>query len=74
MDSPNDWIDGYRRWHELAVAQGAKVDAALEACVNDAAVPPTVTMALVEVSRELKAHRAVLAAIRQGIETGYPTT
>ncbi len=69
----NEWIEDYRRWHEVAVAQGAKVDAALEACVNDAAVPPSVATALVEVSRELKAHRAVIASIREGIETGYPT-
>ena len=39
----------------------------------DRAVPPSVTTALTEIANELKAHRAVLAAIRQGIETGYPT-
>ncbi|MGP8160419.1 MAG: hypothetical protein ACLQGJ_04230 [Candidatus Dormibacteria bacterium] len=69
----NEWIDGYRQWHEVAVAQGKKVDDALAVCRLDRAVPPSVTTALTEIANELKAHRAVLAAIRQGIETGYPT-
>lgn len=57
----------------LATAVASCVLAAV-ACRADEAVPTSFTKALTEILNELKAHRAALAAIRQGIETGYPTT
>ena len=74
MASANDWIDGYREWHMKAVDQGRRVDDALAVCRADETIRPSVRTALTEIANELKAHRAVLASIRVGIETGYPTT
>lgn len=67
--TPQDWRDPFRSWHDAAVQQARKVNEILAACDRDE--PNSLTLqAIRELAVEQTLLRSALSAIRVGIETG----